>query len=93
MRTRQQLDQELMRETLVEKCVLIILCDYIKHTNGTKEAHEDLLDCIRQIKLEMWMDGYEQACLDFGVWRHGVQVIGCLETPVKEVIAKLRGKK
>ena len=38
---------------------------------------------------EGWVDGYIQAIKDYGIWKDGVQRIGCLETPIKEIIAKL----
>lgn len=38
---------------------------------------------------EAWRDGYIQAIKDFGIWKDGVQRIGCLETPIKEIIARL----
>lgn len=33
-----------------------------------------------------FFEGYREAVTDFGIYRDGVQVIGCLETPIKEVI-------
>jgi hypothetical protein len=32
--------------------------------------------------------GYTEAVHDFGIWKNGVQTIGCLYTPIKEVLAK-----
>ena len=31
--------------------------------------------------------GYIQAISDYGVWKDGTQVIGCMETPVREVVS------
>jgi hypothetical protein len=36
--------------------------------------------------------GYTEALKDFGIWKNGVQHIGCLETPIKEVLAKKFGE-
>lgn len=36
----------------------------------------------------VWFRGYYQAIDDFGIWGQGVQRIGCLETPIKEVANK-----
>ena len=33
--------------------------------------------------------GYIQAIKDYGIWKNGTQTIGCMETPVKEVIQKI----
>ena len=32
--------------------------------------------------------GYCDALRDHGIWNNGVQRIGCLETPIKEIMAK-----
>lgn len=50
---------------------------------------EKLLEHLAEIKLQMWMRGYENAVRDFGIYRDGIQKIGCLETPIKEVIERL----
>jgi len=33
--------------------------------------------------------GYKQALSEYAIWKDGVQVIGCLETPIKEIFAKI----
>lgn len=35
-----------------------------------------------------YRDGYVEALNDFGIWKNGVQHIGCLERPIKEIIAE-----
>ena len=32
-------------------------------------------------------EGYIQAISDYGIWKDGIQVIGCMETPVREVVS------
>ena len=32
-------------------------------------------------------EGYIQAISDYGIWKDGTQVIGCMETPVREVVS------
>lgn len=39
-----------------------------------------------------WVRGYAQAIRDYGIWSNGTQHIGCLETPIKEVIKNLAEK-
>lgn len=38
--------------------------------------------------LHGYVQGYTEAVRDFGIYRDGVQRIGCLETPIKEVLAQ-----
>ena len=33
-----------------------------------------------------YLKGYWEALNDFGIWKDGVQRIGCLENPIKEVM-------
>lgn len=33
--------------------------------------------------------GYIRAVRDFGIWKNGVQTIGCLDTPVKTVVNRV----
>lgn len=35
-----------------------------------------------------FMSGYWRALQDYGIWKDGVQTIGCLETPIKECLLK-----
>lgn len=35
-----------------------------------------------------FFNGYAQAVTDFGIWRDGIQTIGCLETPIDEIIVQ-----
>jgi hypothetical protein len=35
---------------------------------------------------KLWAKGYVQCLRDYGIWNSGVQTIGCLETPIKEII-------
>ena len=39
-------------------------------------------------KLHTYLKGYWNALYDFGIWKDGTQVIGCLEHPIKEVMQK-----
>lgn len=47
-------------------------------------------------EVEIWnaghKAGYIEALHDYGIWKSGVQHIGCLETPVKEIIQKKFGE-
>lgn len=36
-----------------------------------------------------WARGYVQCLRDYGIYRNGTQVIGCLEKPIKEVIKEV----
>jgi len=38
---------------------------------------------------DKYCEGYIHALLDFGIWKSGQQVIGCLETPIQEIIKKI----
>lgn len=40
----------------------------------------------------MWFKGWADACKDFGIWKSGTQVIGCMETPVRELIDRKGAK-
>jgi len=42
---------------------------------------------------ESYKAGYKQALDHYGIWKDGIQVIGCLETPVKEIIKKVDKEK
>lgn len=42
---------------------------------------------------DKWFHGYVAAVLDFGIWRNGQQTIGCQETPVNEILAKMWKKR
>jgi hypothetical protein len=35
--------------------------------------------------------GFEYALDAFGIWKEGIQTIGCLDTPIKEIIKEVRG--
>lgn len=35
-----------------------------------------------------YLRGYWKALNEYGIWNNGVQRIGCLETPIKEVMIK-----
>ena len=38
------------------------------------------------------LDGYMDAVRDFGIWKDGIQTIGCRETPIKEIEEEIRLK-
>lgn len=54
-----------------------------------KKLAEKYLEQLKEIKLQFFLRGYETAVRDFGIYKDGVQKIGCLETPIKEVIERL----
>lgn len=70
---------------LRSKCVTM---DDLKFGHLSLESTQ-LLDWLKEIKLQMFLRGYETAVRDFGIYKDGVQKIGCLETPIKEVIERL----
>lgn len=35
-------------------------------------------------------EGYMQAISEYGIWKDGTQVIGCMETSVQEIIESIR---
>jgi len=35
------------------------------------------------------LGGYIKAVTDYGIWSNGVQYIGCMETPISKVIARV----
>lgn len=41
-----------------------------------------------EVRAEGYQQGYTEAVTDYGIWKDGQQTIGCLETPVKEVLKK-----
>ena len=47
-----------------------------------RNANSHMKDC--------YDEGYTQALLDFGIWKDGTQVIGCLETSVKEIVESIK---
>ncbi len=67
------------------KCIKL---DDLRAGNITTES-QIFLDCLKKIKLQMFLRGYETAVRDFGIYKDGVQKIGCLETPIKEIIERL----
>jgi len=44
---------------------------------------------IKSTSRPYYNEGYKQALDDYAIWKDGVQVIGCLETPIKEIFAKI----
>lgn len=38
-----------------------------------------------------WARGYVQCLRDFGIYKDGVQRIGCLEQPIKTIIEEVAG--
>lgn len=53
---------------------------------GFKKIYEDS-------QAENYKRGYVDALNDYGIWKDGVQRIGCMETPIKDVIAAKFGDK
>ena len=48
-------------------------------------------DCFSsQIGNESFVDGVVAALFTFGSWKNGVQVIGALHTPIREIIDEIR---
>lgn len=43
---------------------------------------------LKEAKARAYFEGYSDAAYNYGIWRNGTQVIGCLDTPVKEAIKK-----
>jgi hypothetical protein len=43
---------------------------------------------VNDTRERFYREGYCDAVRDFGIWKDGVQRIGCLETPIKEVLAR-----
>jgi hypothetical protein len=43
---------------------------------------------VEEIQDRFFREGYSTAVHDFGIWKDGVQRIGYLETPIKEVLSK-----
>jgi len=57
---------------------------------------DDLAFCYRAGAEERgrseYKQGYSDAVHDFGIWKDGVQRIGCLETPIKKVLDRKFGE-
>lgn len=47
--------------------------------------------CFKRGEVAGYMKGYVEALSDYGIWKDGVQRIGCLETPIKEIIKRKFG--
>lgn len=42
----------------------------------------------RQATLAAYRQGYRDALTNYAIYKNGVQVVGCMETPLKEVIQR-----
>jgi hypothetical protein len=47
-----------------------------------KNANSHMKDC--------YDEGYMQAISDYGIWKDGTRVIGCMETSVLEIIESIK---
>ena len=72
-----------MEELTHELHMRILDVQELATKNGQlKKENEHLHKCLRA----RYKEGYSDALHDFGIWGNGVQRIGCLETPIKEIL-------
>lgn len=58
----------------------------------SKKKKEELNYIEAAVMNEAYLAGYRNALEDFGIWKDGVQRVGCLETPIKEAYEKKRAQ-
>lgn len=86
--------KEIDFNTLIVKWLDEKICENARDTKSLIEDIKAVFSeaSIRQIKSisRLYYDeGYKKALDDYAIWKDGVQVIGCMETPIKEIIAKI----
>lgn len=88
-----------LRVDMSERQCELLLIELLEHHGDAKilewmerANEEDFKKAVAPYASCHYEEGYTEAVKDFGIWKDGVQRIGCLETPIKEVLARKFGK-